>query len=303
MKLSLPKRVAVVEVGPRDGLQNEAIAVPTSTKIKLIDRLSETGLTAIESTAFVSAKQVPQLSDAETVMRELRRRPGVAYPVLVPNLRGLERALAADARDIAVFTGASQTFTQENIHCSIEESLKRFERVVAEAKDHGVRVRAYISCALGCPYEGAVDTAVVVALAAKLHAMGCAEIAISDTIGVGTPLQARALVAQVAHQMPLDTLAVHFHDTRGQALANIFACLEYGVSIVDASVAGLGGCPFAPGASGNVATEDVVYMLHGMEIETGIDLPKLIKTGRFISSLLGRENTSRIGQVRMGNAA
>jgi len=294
---SVPQRVKVVEVGPRDGLQNEAGAVSTTLKIELIDRLSECGLPVIEATSFVRADRVPQLADAEAVYAGITRREGVAYPVLVPNLTGLDRALAAGVRDIAVFTAASETFCRRNINCSVHESLRRFEPVVARARDAGVAARAYVSCVLGCPYEGSVPVAVVVDVATQLWEMGCTEISLGDTIGCGTPLAARALVAAVADEVPLRALAVHFHDTRGQALAGILACLELGVTTVDASVAGLGGCPYAPGAAGNVATEDVVYMLNGMGVETGVDLDALTATGRFISHALGRNNESRVGRA------
>jgi len=294
---SYPPSVKIVEVGPRDGLQNEAAFLDTETKIAFINRLSETGLPVIEATAFVHPERVPQLVDAEEVFRRIQKHPGVAYPVLVPNLKGLERALAVGVSEIAVFTAVSETFTQKNIHCSITESLERFKPVMEKASEKSLRVRGYISCCLGCPYEGKVDPQKVAVLARQLVEIGCAEISLGDTIGVGTPLEARAMLAAVAGEVPMERLAVHFHDTRGQALANIFACLDLGIATVDASVAGLGGCPYAPGAGGNVATEDVVYMLNGMGIGTGVDLAKLIEVGRFISQRLGRENQSRIGRV------
>jgi len=294
---TIPPRVRVVEVGPRDGLQNESAFLDTETKIAFINRLSETGLPVIEATAFVHPERVPQLVDAEEVFRRIQKHPGVAYPVLVPNLKGLERALAVGVSEIAVFTAVSETFTQKNIHCSITESLERFKPVMEKASEKSLRVRGYISCCLGCPYEGKVDPQKVAVLARQLVEIGCAEISLGDTIGVGTPLEARAMLAAVAGEVPMERLAVHFHDTRGQALANIFACLDLGIATVDASVAGLGGCPYAPGAGGNVATEDVVYMLNGMGIGTGVDLAKLIEVGRFISQRLGRENQSRIGRV------
>jgi hydroxymethylglutaryl-CoA lyase len=291
------QRVKVVEVGPRDGLQNEAGVVPTELKIELIDRLGACGLPVIETTSFVRADRVPQLADAEAVYAGIEQRPGVAYPALVPNSTGLQRALAAGVRDIAVFTAASETFCRRNINCSVQESLHRFEPIVRRAGDAGVATRAYVSCVLGCPYEGAVPVATVVDVAKSLWAMGCTEISLGDTIGAGTPLAARALVAAVADEVPLRALAVHLHDTRGQALAGILACLELGVATVDCSVAGLGGCPYAPGASGNVATEDVAYMLKGMGVETGIDLDALVETGHFISQALGRNNESRVGRA------
>ena len=277
-----PDRIKIVEVGPRDGLQNESRVVDTPTKIAFIDRLSATGLTAIEVTSFVHPTSIPQLADAEAVVRGITRRAGVTYFALVPNLRGLERALSVGMDAIAVFTAASETFNQRNIHCGIEESLIRFTPVLARAKSLGIEVRGYISCALGCPYEGAIKPQQVASLAERLYAMGCAEISLGDTIGVGTPLQAQALVKTVAAVMPIERLALHFHDTHGRALANIRACLKLGVSIIDASVAGLGGCPYAPGAPGNVATEAVVAMLEDMGIATGIDLDKLGEAGRFI---------------------
>jgi hydroxymethylglutaryl-CoA lyase len=283
-----PDRIKIVEVGPRDGLQNEPRVVDTPTKIAFIDCLSTTGLTAIEVTSFVHPTSIPQLADAEAVVRGITRRAGVTYFALVPNLRGLERALSVGVDAIAVFTAASETFNQRNIHCSIEGSLNRFTPVLARAKSLGIAVRGYISCALGCPYEGAIKPRQVASLAERLYAMGCAEISLGDTIGVGTPLQAQTLVKTVAAVMPIERLALHFHDTHGQALANIRACLKLGVSIIDASVAGLGGCPYAPGAPGNVATEAVMAMLEDMGIATGIDLDKLGEAGRFISTKLGR---------------
>jgi hydroxymethylglutaryl-CoA lyase len=283
-----PDRVKIVEVGPRDGLQNEPRVVDTPTKIAFIDCLSATGLTAIEVTSFVHPTSIPQLADAEAVVRGITRRAGVTYFALVPNLRGLERALSVGVDAIAVFTAASETFNQRNIHCSIEGSLSRFAPVLARAKSVGIPVRGYISCALGCPYEGAIKPQQVASLAERLYAMGCAEISLGDTIGVGTPLQAQALVKTVAAAVPIERLALHFHDTHGRALANIRACLKFGVSIIDASIAGLGGCPYAPGAPGNVATEAVVAMLESMGIATGIDLDKLGEAGRFIGTKLGR---------------
>ncbi len=283
-----PDRVKIVEVGPRDGLQNEPRVVDTPTKIAFINRLSATGLTAIEVTSFVHPTSIPQLADAEAVVRGITRRAGVTYSALVPNLRGLERALSVGVDAIAVFTAASETFNQRNIHCSIEGSLSRFIPVLARARSVDIPVRGYISCALGCPYEGAIKPRQVTSLAERLYAMGCMEISLGDTIGVGTPLQAQALVNTVAAVVPIERLAVHFHDTHGRALANIRACLKLGVSIIDASVAGLGGCPYAPSAPGNVATEAVVAMLEDMGIATGIDLDKLGEAGRFISNKLGR---------------
>lgn len=296
------KVVRLVEVGPRDGLQNEQVAVPLETKIALIEALADAGLTSIEAGAFVSPKWVPQMADTPELLARLPRRPGVSYPVLVPNLKGLESALAAGVEEIAIFGAASQTFSQRNINCSIEESLDRFRPVAAAARDSGVRVRGYVSCVLGCPYEGEIAPEVVTAVARALRDMGCYEISLGDTIGVGTPLKAKALIGMVAQAIPVTALAVHFHDTYGQALANIFACLEEGVAVIDSSVAGLGGCPYAKGASGNVASEDVVYMLNGMGVETGIDLEKLAAAGRMILTALGREPASRVARVLAAKA-
>ena len=291
----MPGRVRIVEVGPRDGLQNEATPVPAAAKIELIDRLSATGLQTIEATSFVSPRWVPQLADAAEVFAGIARRDGVSYPVLVPNLQGYERALAAGAREVAVFTAASPAFTRANIGTGIDESLQRFAPVLARAREDGVRVRGYVSTVLGCPYQGEVPVADVVRVAAALHRMGCYEISLGDTIGVGTPRRAREMLRAVAGEVPMPALAVHFHDTWGQALANILACLEEGVAVVDSAVAGAGGCPYAKGASGNVASEDVVYMLHGMGIDTGIDLRALAETGRWLAALLGRESGSKAG--------
>ncbi len=290
-----PPTVRLVEVGPRDGLQNEARFVDTAVKEELIRRLVESGLRDIEATSFVHPEAVPQLADAEALWRLLKPPPGVRYTALVPNMTGLTRALAVGVGAIAVFTAASETFNQKNIRCGIEGSLRRIAPVVERARAGGLGVRAYVSCVLGCPYEGPIAPERVASLAGRLHEMGCEEIALGDTIGAGTPLATSRLVEATAARVPIGNIAVHFHDTRGQALANILTCLGLGVTIIDASVAGLGGCPYAPGASGNVATEDVAYMLAGMAIETGVDLPRLIETGRFISAVLGRENRSRVG--------
>ena len=292
--------VRIVEVGPRDGLQNEQALVPTATKIELIDRLSDTGLRTIEATSFVSPKWVPQLADAAEVMAGIARRPGIAYPVLVPNEQGYERALAAGAREVAVFTAASEQFNLKNTNAGIDESLQRFAPVLARAKADGVKVRGYVSTVLGCPYQGEVPLADVVRVARALFDNGCYEISLGDTIGVGTPLKARAMLRAAAAEVPMAALAVHFHDTYGQALANIAVCLEEGVRVVDSAVGGTGGCPYARGASGNVASEDVVYMLHGMGVETGVDLPALAETGRWLSAVLGRENGSKVGKAMAG---
>ncbi len=293
--------VRIVEVGPRDGLQNEKQQVATADKIALIDRLSATGLRTIEATSFVSPKWVPQLADAAGVMAGIQRRPGIAYPVLVPNEQGYARALAAGAREVAVFTAASEQFNRTNTNAGIDESLQRFAPVLARAQADGIPVRGYVSTVLGCPYQGEVPLADVVRVARALHAMGCHEISLGDTIGVGTPLKARAMLRAVAAEVPLAALAVHFHDTYGQALANIATCLEDGVRVVDSAVAGTGGCPYARGASGNVASEDVVYMLHGMGMETGIDLPALADTGRWLAGVLGRDNGSKAGKAMTPN--
>lgn len=289
--------VRVVEVGPRDGLQNEPTMVSTADKIALIDRLSATGLRSIEVTSFVSPKWVPQLSDAADVVAGITRKPGVHYPVLVPNEQGYDRALAAGVEEIAVFSAASEAFNQKNINASIDQSLARFAPLIQRAQRDGVRVRGYVSTVLGCPYQGRVPLEDVVRVARELHAMGCYEVSLGDTIGVGTPHQARAMLRAVAGQVPMDALAVHFHDTYGQALANVLACLEEGVRVVDAAVAGVGGCPYARGASGNLASEDLVYMLHGMDIHTGIDLPLLARTGHWLAALLGRETGSKVGKA------
>lgn len=294
---ALPHHVRIVEVGPRDGLQNEKAIVPTPVKIELIDRLSDTGLQTIEATSFVSPKWVPQMADAAGVFAAIRKKPGVRYPVLVPNLQGYERARAAGATEIAVFTAASEAFNRKNINASIDESIERFMPVLEHARTDGVAVRGYVSTVLGCPYQGEVPLADVVRVAKRLHDLGCYEISLGDTIGIGTPAKARAMLAAVADAVPMTALAVHFHDTRGQALANILACLELGVAVVDSAVSGVGGCPYARGATGNVATEDVVYMLHGMGIITGIDLQKLIETGRWLSAQLVRDNGSKVGRA------
>lgn len=294
----LPAKVKIVEVGARDGLQNEARTVPAPVKIEFINRLSRSGLKTVEATSFVSPRWVPQLADADEVFRGIEKASGVSYPVLVPNVEGMQRALAAGAVEVAVFTAASESFNRKNINASIAESIDRFAPVLELARDNNVRVRAYISCVLGCPYEGPIEPGAVAPIASRLMAMGCYEISLGDTIGVGTPLAARRLVELVRQEVDIKHLAVHFHDTRGQALANILACLESGVEVVDASVTGLGGCPYANGAPGNVATEEVVYMLNGMGIETGVDLDKLLDAGLFISKALGRTPTSDLAKMQ-----
>ena len=295
--MGMPSQVRIVEVGPRDGLQNESATIATADKIALVDRLSATGLRTIEATSFVSPKWVPQLADAAEVFAGIERRPGIRYPVLVPNEQGYARARAAGAEDVAVFTAASEAFNRRNINASIDESLARFAPVLERARADGVPVRGYVSTVLGCPYQGEVPLADVVRVAHALHEMGCYEISLGDTIGVGTPGKARAMVRAVAGEVPVAALAVHFHDTWGQALANVLACLEEGVSVVDAAVSGTGGCPYARGASGNLATEDVVYMLHGLGIETGVDLDALADTGRWLAGLLGRETGSKVARA------
>ena len=292
----LPPKVSLFEVGPRDGLQNET-SVSTQAKIALIEALADAGVKRIEAASFVSPKWVPQMADSDEVLRGISRRAGVCYSALTPNLKGLELALAAGADEVAVFAAASEGFSQKNINCSIEESIARFEPLLSRAKEQGIRVRGYVSCVLGCPYDGEIAPAEVARVADILHQLGCYEISLGDTIGVGTPLKARKMLETVAERVPVERLALHFHDTYGQALANILACLETGVSVIDTSVAGLGGCPYAKGASGNLASEDLVYMLHGMGIDTGIDLNKLARAGRQISQQLGRETGSKVARA------
>jgi isopropylmalate/homocitrate/citramalate synthase len=296
-KHKLPSKVRLVEVGPRDGLQNEKSMVPTDEKVALIDALSEAGFPAIEATAFVSPKWVPQMADAPEVMRRIRRKPGVRYPVLTPNLKGFEAAVAARADEVAVFVAASETFSRKNINCSIDESLERARPVFAAAASHGVRVRGYISCVLGCPYEGEIEPRKVAEIAEALHRMGAYEVSLGDTIGVGTAGKTAALFELVAERVSVGALAGHFHDTYGQALTNVYAAMETGVATFDCSVAGLGGCPYAKGATGNVASEDVVYLLNGLGIETGVDLGKLRAAGQAISDVLGRPPASRVARA------
>lgn len=298
--MNLPKFVKIVEVGPRDGLQNEQHVVSTQFKIELIEKLAATGLSVIEAGSFVSPEWVPKMADSAEVLCRLQPVSGVHYSVLVPNIHGLHDAIQAGAHEIAIFAAASETFSQKNINCSIAESLHRFIPVLDEAQKQGILVRGYISCVLGCPYEGDVPVASVVNVAKQLHAMGCYEISLGDTIGVGTPLQAQQMISAVAKYIPLEQLAVHFHNTYGQALANIFAVLQLGISIVDSSVSGLGGCPYAKGATGNVATEDVLYMLNGMGIATGVDLKKLIGVSEFVAKELERQPQAKVTLAMRG---
>lgn len=295
--MPIPKKVKIVEVSPRDGLQHEPHLVPKQIKLELIERLTSTGLTAIEATSFVSAKWVPQLADHNEVYSAIKKHPGINYPVLVPNLKGLANALQVGVKEIAAFSAASDTFSRKNTNASIAESLARYAEVIPEAKKHNIKVRGYISCALGCPYEGKISPQAVLYVAERLWQLGCYEIALGDTIGIGTAGEAIKLIETIATKIPMHAIAVHFHDTYGQALANIYAVLERGIATVDSSVAGLGGCPFAPGASGNVATEDVVYMLHGSGIETGVDLNALCATGKFITEYLGIPSRSKVAQA------
>jgi len=289
--------VKIVEVGPRDGLQNEAREVPTEVKLELIERLAAAGLRSVEATAFVSPKWVPQMADHVEVLERIRRKPGVSYPVLTPNLKGFEAARAAGATEVAIFGAASEGFSRRNINCSIAESLDRFRPVAEAAKKNNVKVRGYVSCVLGCPYEGEVSPQQVANVAGDLYDMGCYEVSLGDTIGTGTPGKTKAMIAACTARIPVEKLAGHYHDTYGQALANIYASLELGVRTFDASVAGLGGCPYAAGASGNVATEDVVYMLHGLGMDTGVDLDKLVEIGRWICAVLRREPSSKVNRA------
>ena len=294
---ALSRKVRIVEVGPRDGLQNEPGEVPTAVKVELIERLADAGLAAVEATAFVSPKWVPQMADHTEVLERIGRKPGVSYPVLTPNLKGFEAARAAGATEVAVFGAASEAFSRRNINCSIDESLERFLPVVKAALDSNIRVRGYVSCVLGCPYEGEVKPERVAHVAQALYEMGCYEVSLGDTIGVGTPGKTKAMIEACAKHVPIERLAGHYHDTYGQALANIYASLELGVGTFDSSIAGLGGCPYAKGASGNVATEDVVYMLQGLGIETGVDLGKLVGIGQWICGVLNKEPASKAGRA------
>ncbi len=295
--MALPSRVRLVEVGPRDGLQNEKTMVPTDVKVALIDLLTDAGFPAIEATSFVSPKWVPQMADAADVMARIRRKAGVRYPVLTPNMKGFEAALAAKADEVAVFVAASETFSLKNINCSIDESLERARPIFDAAAASAVRVRGYISCVLGCPYEGKVDAHKVAEIAGRLHAMGAYEVSLGDTIGTGTAGETKALLAACAERVPIGALAGHFHDTYGQALANVYAALETGVGTFDCSVAGLGGCPYAKGATGNVASEDVLYLLQGLGIETGVDMTRLRRAGQYISDFLQRAPVSRVARA------
>ncbi len=293
--MAFPQQVRIVEVGPRDGLQNEpGPIIPTETKVTLIDRLAAAGIRHIEAASFVSPKWVPQMGDATAVMAGIDRRSGVTYSALTPNVKGLEGAIAAKASEVAVFSAASEAFTQKNINCSIAESLERFVPLIEQARDAGIRVRGYVSTVLGCPYQGEIDPAQVAAVSRELIDMGCYEVSLGDTIGTGTPLKAKKMLEVVAKEVTMDRLAAHFHDTYGQALANLYAVLEEGIAVIDSSTAGLGGCPYAKGASGNVATEDVLYLLQGLGIETGIDLQAVVNTGHWITRELGRHNGSKV---------
>jgi len=292
-----PEFVKLVEVGPRDGLQNEKVHLPTGTKIRLIEQLANAGLTSIEAGAFVSPKWVPQMADSGVVLRSLTRRPGVSFPVLTPNLQGFRAAVAAGATEVAVFAAASESFSQKNINCSIQESLDRFRPVMDAARELNVRVRGYVSCVLGCPYEGEIKPEAVAHVSEQLLDMGCYEISLGDTIGVGTAGTTAQMLQAVSQRVPLQQLAVHFHDTYGQALANILIALQHGISVVDCSVGGLGGCPYAQGATGNVATEDVLYMLNGLGIGTGVRMEQLLQVSAWISSCLGVEVGSRSGRA------
>jgi hydroxymethylglutaryl-CoA lyase len=299
----IPSKARIVDVGPRDGLQNEKATIATDVKVGLVDRLADAGLPAIEAASFVSPKWVPQMADGAEVMARIRRKPGVVYSALVPNMKGFEAALQAKVEEVAVFAAASESFSQKNTNCSIAESLARFEPVMAAARDHGLRVRGYVSCVLGCPYEGEIAPAAVARVSRSLFETGCHEVSLGDTIGTGTPGKTKAMIEACAVHVPIEKLAGHYHDTYGQALANIYASLELGVAVFDSSVAGLGGCPYAKGATGNVATEDVVYMLHGLGIVTGIDLDRLIDAGEFICAALGRATNSRVGRAILAKRA
>ncbi|OQS05902.1 hydroxymethylglutaryl-CoA lyase, mitochondrial precursor [Thraustotheca clavata] len=295
--VNYPSYVKIVEVGPRDGLQNEKSVVTTADKVTLINMLSDAGIPVVEATSFVSPKWVPQMGDNSEVMKQIKRKEGVSYPVLTPNLMGFDAAVKVNAEEVAIFGAASESFSRKNINCSIEESLERFQPVCDKAKSLGIRVRGYVSCVLGCPYEGPIDPTTVAKVAKTLLDMGCYEISLGDTIGIGTPGSTLEMLRATKEVVPVEQLAVHFHDTYGQALANILIALQEGVSVVDSAVAGLGGCPYAKGASGNVATEDVVYMLHGLGIKTGVDLNKVMEAGNFISTVLNRPTSSKAARA------
>lgn len=295
--MNLPHKVRIVEVGPRDGLQNEKQTITTTTKVQLIENLVAAGLTYIEAGSFVNPKWVPQMADSAEVFSSINRKPGVTYAALTPNLQGYERALAAGANEVAIFAAASEAFSQKNINCSIAESIQRFKALIDAAKTQQVPVRGYISCVVGCPYSGAVDARQVASIANELLAMGCYEISLGDTTGVGTAGQTKRLIETVSRDVPIEKIAAHMHDTYGQALANIYAALEMGVSVIDSSVAGLGGCPYAAGATGNVATEDLVYLLNGLGIEHGVDLDKLIYAGNTISAALNKPTNSKVAKA------
>lgn len=297
--MSLPAQVRLVEVGPRDGLQNEAQPISVIDKVRLVDDLTEAGMSYIEVGSFVSPRWVPQMGGSAEVFAGIAQRAGVTYAALAPNLRGFEDALAAGVREVAVFAAASEAFSQRNINCSIAQSLERFEPIMDAARQHDVRVRGYVSCVLGCPYEGQVDSQQVARVARALHDMGCYEVSLGDTLGTGTAGDTRRLFDTVSAQVPRERLAGHFHDTYGQALANVYAGLLEGIQVFDSSVAGLGGCPYAKGATGNVATEDVLYLMQGLGIETGVDLDRLVDAGQRISDVLGRQNGSRVARARL----
>jgi hydroxymethylglutaryl-CoA lyase len=290
-------KVRIVEMGPRDGLQNEKQVIPLDTKLQLIDKLADAGLREIEVTSFVSPKWIPQMADHDALMRTLKRRPGVSYPVLTPNLQGFESAQAAGADRVAVFAAASEAFSKKNINCSITESIERFLPVMRAAQQHGISVRGYVSCVIGCPYEGEIAPAKVAEVTQRLIDIGCEEVSLGDTIGVGTPASVQRMLEACARTVPVDKLAGHYHDTYGMAVANVEASLRLGLRCFDASVAGLGGCPYAKGATGNVATEDVVYLLHGLGADTGIDLDQLVDAGAWISAQLGRQTNSRVARA------
>lgn len=294
----LPKQVKIIEVSARDGLQNEKQVIDLDTKLELINRLGDSGVEHIEVTGFVSPKWVPQLADSSLLCEQLVRKKNINYSALVPNVKGMELAIAGNMKEVAVFTAASESFTTKNINCTINESLNRFKPVIELAKQHNIKVRGYVSCVLGCPYEGDIDANKVAQITEKLFNLGCYEVSLGDTIGTGTPLMAQTMLKACMNIAPIGKLALHFHNTYGQALANIYACLELGANIVDSSVAGLGGCPYAKGASGNVATEDLIYMLNGLNINTGIDLDKLISTGNWISERLNKTNVSQVGKAK-----